>query len=339
MKRLAYRVGAFFGVLALLLVSLSLAWGQGEETATVTSLRAPLHTEPTAQAETLLMLPEGTLLRFFELDDSLAWAHVETPDGVSGWVSTFHLRLNGPYIPPEDGLTHTVVDGRADDWDRFTRPFTDEAGDSSGNVDILAVRSFMNDAYLYVLIEASGDLSRADLVLVDIVTNTDGNYRTFQYALPRIRPGTVFVVTEQEGEARDASGVVHARETAIEFRMPLELIDSPDTFNLVAVEIQESAGGGLTTTDRLEEVMPTVVTPEVEPTPNARVADVRLNLRTAPGAGRILRVLLPDEPLSLMARTEDNQWLLVRLADTRQGWVAAEYVVPEIDIASLPVES
>ncbi len=339
MKRLAYRMGVFLVTLAFLLIPLSLAWGQGEETATVTSLRAPLHAEPTAQSETLLMLPEGTLLRFFELDESLAWAYVEAPDGTVGWVSTFHLRLNGPYIPPEDGLTRTVVDGRADDWDRFTQAFSDEAGDSSGIVDILAVRSFINDAYLYVLIEATGDLRRAELVLVDIVTNTDGDYRTFQYALPRVRPGTVFVVTEQEGEARDASDVVHARQSAIEFRMPLALIDTPDTLNLVAVEVQESTDGGLSSTDRLETVMPTVVTPEIEPAPNARVADVRLNLRAAPGTGRVLRVLPPNEPLSLLGRTDDGQWLLARLSDTFQGWVSAEYVVPEVDVASLPVGS
>jgi len=48
----------------------------------------------------------------------------------------------------------------------------DDVDQQIGVVDVLAVRSFMNNAYLYVVIEASGDLGEAQLVLLDLVTNT-----------------------------------------------------------------------------------------------------------------------------------------------------------------------
>mgnify|MGYP005844141857 FL=1 len=229
-----------------------------------------------------MTLSRGTLLIFLGLDESLSWAEVKTPEDVIGWVSVVYLRLNGPYVPPPDGITRTVVDGKADDWERFTRPFADEAGDTTGNVDILAARSFMNDNYLYVLIEATGDLRQARLVLVDIVTHRDDEYFTYQYALPRRQAGTLFIVTEEQGESRDASGVVAARDEAIEFRMPLDLIDRPDTFNLVSVQVQELTADGLATTDALQEVMPTVVTLETEPVPDSTVTGARVNLRAAP---------------------------------------------------------
>ncbi len=339
MKRLVYCAGMMLLALSLFLVPAILAQGQREETATVTSVQAPLHTEPSAQSESLILLRRGTLLTFLGLDESRAWAQVETPDGLRGWVSTVHVRLNGPYIPPADGLTRTVVDGRADDWERFTRPYTDAVGDSTGDVDIVAVRSFMNAEYLYGLVEVQGDPRAARLVLVDIVTNKGGEYATYQYALPRDRAGTLFVVTEQAGEARDASAAIAARDTAIEFRIPLALMDSPDSLNLVGVHVQEATPEGLVTTDELTEIMPAVVTEEVEPEPDGEIVDARVNFRAAPYDGRILRVLPPGEQLRILGRSEDSRWLLVRLDDTLTGWVSAEYVSTDEDIASLPVES
>jgi hypothetical protein len=277
-------------------------------------------------------------MTFLGFDESLAWVNVETADGATGWVSVVDVRLNGPYVPLADGLSTTVVDGRADDWERFTRPFMDAVGDSTGTVDIVAARSFMNNDYLYVLVEATGDLHNARLLLVDIVTNKDEVYYTYQFALPRNQPGTLFVVTADQGEARDASAVIDYRDTAFELRIPLDLIGRPDTLNLVSIQVQEMTAEGLTTTDTLQEVMPTVVTLETEPVANAVIVGARVNLRAAPVNGRVLRVVAPGEELSLLGRSADGGWLLVRLVDsTFRGWVAAEFVQSDVDFAGLPV--
>jgi hypothetical protein len=338
MKRLLYRVGVVLLALGSLVVLLTPALGQGEETATVISLRAPLHEEASAQSATVAMLSRGTVLTVLDFAESRTWMQAETADGLVGWISVVHVWIHGPYVPPEDGLTRTVIDGRADDWERFTGPFTDAVGDTSGAVDIRAVRSFMNESYLYVLVEASGDLRAVRLLLVDLVTNTAGEYRTYQYALPRHQVGTLFVVTEEQGEARSVADGLDYRDEAIEFRIPLESLDTPDSLNLVAVRAQELVGGELVTTDELVDVMPTVVTLEVEPDVNGAVGNERLNLRAAPATGRVLRVLPPEEPLRILGRSADSAWLYVRVADTLQGWVSAEYVETDLVIDTLSVE-
>ncbi|NPV65664.1 MAG: SH3 domain-containing protein [Anaerolineae bacterium] len=325
-------IGVMLLVLGLLLpVSLVLGQG-GDETASVIS-RAPLHAGPSAPSETIAMLPRGTLLFVKGMDESLKWVEGETTDGLTGWVHVDHLRLNGPYIPPADGFTGTAIDGRPDDWDRFLRPYTDETGDSAGAVDITAVRSFLNDQYLYVLVEVQGDPADVDLLLLDIVTNNQGVYSTYQYALPRLRAGTVFVISPDAAQARAAAGVVTARDIALELRMPLTLLDNPPALNLVAVRIEE----GETVTDELAAVMPAVVTVETEPPLNGAIANFRVNFRAAPRDGRVITVLDPGTMFSLRGRTADGEWLLVRREDASQGWVAAQYVQTELDINALPV--
>ncbi len=336
-KHLAYRIGVLVLSLALVLTAAVVATGQGDETATVTSLRAPLHTEPSALSETAGMLPRGTLLTFVGLDESLTWVNVSTAEGEEGWVSSVYVRLNGPYVPPADGYTTTVVDGLADDWDRFTRPFVDETGDSSGSVDIVAVRSFMSTDYLYILIETTGSPRQARLVLVDIVTNLDNVYYTYQYALPRNQSGTLFVITDEGGESRDASGAIDYRDEDIEIRIPLDLLDRPDTLNLVSVQVQELTDQGLAVTDELQQVMPTVVTLEEEIALNGSIEGARVNLRVAPVNGRVLRVVTPGEELAVIGRSAGGAWLFVRMADTFQGWVTSEFVQTDADTASLPV--
>jgi SH3-like domain-containing protein len=335
-KHLNYRLGVLLVVLVMFLLPVTVIMGQGDETVSVISDQAALRAEPNVQSDTIATLPRETLLSFVEFDESLTWAKVETVDGVVGWISRDDVWLNGPYIPPKDGFTRNAIDGQANDWERFVRPYTDAVGDSTGTVDLQAVRAFMNDAYLYVLVEVSGDTRNIDLLLLDIVTNTEGVYRTYEFALPRGRAGTLFEVTDTAGTARDASGVVDYRADSVELRIPLELLDSPMSLNLVAVRIEENTAAGLATTDELVEVIPAVVTRETEAPLDAEIVDYRVNLRAAPRTGRVLRVLEPGTQLSLTGRTADGAWLYVRLPDAFAGWVSAAYVGTGVDIQTLP---
>ena len=323
-------------LIAMLCVPWMAVLAQRGETATVTSFRAPLHAEPDARSATLTTLTRGTLLSVDGLDDSQAWLQVTTPDGTSGWVSVVYVLVHGPYRPVEGEAAFTIVDGRADDWTRFTRPYEDPAGDSTGSVDITAVRSYLNNSDLYVLTEATGNLSNAKLVLVDIVTNTNGVYGTYEYALPSRGVGSLFALSESAGETRDASAVVTARDEAFEIRIPLALLDYPPAVNIVRVSVQEQTATGLATTDELVEVMPVVITLESEPVANAVIVNERVNLRAAPVSGRILRVLEPGLELSLIGRNADGSWLAVRLDNASMGWLTAQYVQTELDVMSLP---
>ncbi len=334
-----HRSGVLLLILTLLLVTAFSALGQGEEeTVSVVSEAAPLRTEPDIESEILASLPRGTLLIFIRYDESKGWVQAQTQDGMAGWLEADQVHINGPYIPPEDGVSRIYVDGKAEDWERFYVPYTDEIGDSTGAVDLRAVRSFMNDQYAYILVEVDGDPTNINLLLVEIVTNNDGVYQAYLLALPPRGSGTLFEVTEEAGVARDASTINSYREEALEIRLPLALLGDPAAFSLVGVSIREETRAGLVVTDDLREVMPAIITLETEPSLDGQTSTgVRVNLRAAPVNGDILRVLDPETPLSLMGRTFDSQWIYIRLSDAFPGWISAEYLTSETQISDLPI--
>lgn len=84
----------------------------------------------------------------------------------------------------------------------------------------------------------------------------------------------------------------------------------------------------------------TVLAPTATLFVSARVCETcdQLRLRDAPGtAGTILTNLPANTPLDILGRTEDNAWLEVGLADGGRGWVAAQYVTVNIDLAAIGV--
>lgn len=321
----------------LVVVPVLIARAQGDETATVTSVWAPLHAEPSLQSEVRENLTRGTLLLVRGIDEAAQWIEVVTSEDGHGWVSVAHVHMNGAYHPAETDLLFTVVDGRSEDWARFGGAFEDAAGDSTGQVDLRTVRSYLNDRFLYVLIEADGNLDAAQLVLVDIVTGQDGVYGTYQYALPQRGAGSLFVLTETSGETRAAAGVVTARETAFEIRLPLGLLDDPKQVSLVKVSVAAEPSG-IGVSDEVVGRMVAVTPLEVEPVPDAVVGDVRVNLRQEPVNGEILRVLEPGTEVVLAGRNEEASWLLVRLADgSGLGWMSAEYIQTEVILSRLAI--
>lgn len=64
-----------------------------------------------------------------------------------------------------------------------------------------------------------------------------------------------------------------------------------------------------------------------------------LNLRLGPGANhRILRQLAEGTQVEIQGRSENMEWLLVRLPSGTQGWVFAKYVDTQAVIANLPLK-
>lgn len=64
-----------------------------------------------------------------------------------------------------------------------------------------------------------------------------------------------------------------------------------------------------------------------------------LNLRLGPGANhKILRQLAEGTQVEIEGRSENLEWLLVRLPSGTQGWVFAEYVDTQAVIADLPLK-
>lgn len=93
--------------------------------------------------------------------------------------------------------------------------------------------------------------------------------------------------------------------------------------------------------------VPASPTPAPSPTPSASptaaspwavVRDARLNVRAGPGVQHdVLLVALPGQRYPITGQDPVGEWLLIRYADEREGWVFADYVAVEGDITSVPV--
>jgi uncharacterized protein YraI len=63
-----------------------------------------------------------------------------------------------------------------------------------------------------------------------------------------------------------------------------------------------------------------------------------LNVRSQPSPTASILTRVPSgTELAAIGRTADSQWLLVRLADNTQGWVAVQFVTAGNDVGVLPV--
>jgi uncharacterized protein YraI len=63
-----------------------------------------------------------------------------------------------------------------------------------------------------------------------------------------------------------------------------------------------------------------------------------LSLRTGPGFGyRTVRQLSKGQALTLTGRSQQSDWLAVRLPNGTGGWVFSTYVLTDLDISTLPV--
>ena len=89
--------------------------------------------------------------------------------------------------------------------------------------------------------------------------------------------------------------------------------------------------------------VPAQVIPVTAPTQSpamisaAVTADV-LNVRVGPGMNhRIMGKLVAGQTVSVQGRGQNNEWVAVRLADGREGWVYSSYLRPSADLTSLPV--
>ena len=71
---------------------------------------------------------------------------------------------------------------------------------------------------------------------------------------------------------------------------------------------------------------------------NAQVLLDGLNLRAGPGfTYRALKQLSKGQEVTVIGRSLQSDWLLLRLSSGIAGWVYYPYILPGVDIASLPV--
>jgi uncharacterized protein YgiM (DUF1202 family) len=103
----------------------------------------------------------------------------------------------------------------------------------------------------------------------------------------------------------------------------------------VAAEPETDASSGQV--DQPQPEQPVVESPQ--PLALGRVNAQGLNLRAGPSANHVILGLLGQgTELEIQGRSENLQWLLVKVPGGAQGWVYFEYVDTQAAIASLPLK-
>jgi uncharacterized protein YgiM (DUF1202 family) len=71
---------------------------------------------------------------------------------------------------------------------------------------------------------------------------------------------------------------------------------------------------------------------------NGVVSATYLNVRSGPSAGfGVVGTLGNREAVTLIGRTDDSQWLHVRLSNGVEGWVNANFIIANIRVFTLPI--
>lgn len=142
--------------------------------------------------------------------------------------------------PPssESVITPVVIDGQPDDWADYPVLLTDREGDTfKGGFDLKSVRTFTNDQYFYLLLDAYGDIGEYVQVDLDIDVDGDGNQdymATFRPRTGRRDFGDFTSGKDVWGPMRGGSA---AEDNIVEFKMPLTLIAGRKSFTLMRIRV------------------------------------------------------------------------------------------------------
>ena len=127
--------------------------------------------------------------------------------------------------------TRIVIDGRADDWSDYPTLRVDGQGDSDeGGFDLKSVRAFTNDQYLYLLLDAYGDIGEYVQIDLDIDINGDGDREYMATFRPRTNRRDFGDFTSGQGVWDTMKGGDAAE--AVELKMPLTLVGGHESFFL-----------------------------------------------------------------------------------------------------------
>jgi len=123
-------------------------------------------------------------------------------------------------VPKE---TNIKIDGDSSDWVSYEVLFTDSEGDAqAGGFDIAALRAFMNDKYLYVLVETHGP--SMDYIQVDLDVSVGG--RDFIISFHPQESSTGFMGDVTGGEFKEIGQIIRSQSAAaeaMEFKLPLSV--------------------------------------------------------------------------------------------------------------------
>ncbi len=113
---------------------------------------------------------------------------------------------------------------------------------------------------------------------------------------------------------------------------------TPQAAALPVNPIVEQAKPTAAATHLPAQVIPVTAPTQAPTTIDAEVTADALNVRVGPGLNhRIMGRLASGQKVRVEGRSQAGEWLAVRLANGREGWVYSSYVRPSSDLSFLPV--
>jgi len=182
--------------------------------------------------------------------DGLSKGYVYENDAFGNGMDYVRMTPAGPEPMPEDwfqdpydtsgdspngdiAFTRIVMDGQADDWSDYPILRVDGQGDTrNGGFDLKSVQAFTNDRYLYLLLDAYGDIGEYVQIDLDIDINGDGNREYMATFRPRTGRRDFGDFTSGQGIWNSMEGGDAAEREVVELKMPLSLIGGHESFSL-----------------------------------------------------------------------------------------------------------
>lgn len=282
-----------------------------------------------------------------ENEFGLATDSAGNPVHLGNWLLTERLNAWLLNVPDEDWpslsarYTWISIDGSAAEWETVQPVIEDVSGDALlPRYDIVSVRAFTDDSYLYLLVELA-EPPKPDVRLTVGIENTFDGVIDVQVALTE-HSAIVLDDAQDVVPILDASMVVG---DVIEVQLPLRVAGRGAMIGSLCLADSRAAADS-------PPVVCAAETPVLIPTVNTQTpVDVYfagprvivstlqagVNVRAAPSENAAVLAIVPNSrAFAATGRTEAGDWIQVQTA-TYTGWLAAFLVKPNVAIEDLPV--
>lgn len=246
-----------------------------------------------------------------------------------------------PTLPA--GYTRTAIDGSAAEWEAIQPVIEDAPGDALlPRYDIVSVRAFTDDSYLYLLV-ALTEPPKPDVRLTVGIENTFDGVLDVRVALTEHSAGALDA-EQNTVPIPDASMAVG---DVIEVRLPLRVTGRGAMIGALCLADSRTAADSppVDCTAETPVLIPTVNTQAPVDVyfagPRAIVSTLQagVNVRAAPSENAAVLAIVPNSSVfAATGRTASGDWIQVQTA-TYTGWLAEFLVKPNVAIEDLPVVS
>jgi len=259
---------------------------------------------------------------------------------VAAWLLGLPVE-NWPALP--DGYTWLALDGSGSDWETMSPLLTDAHDALIPRYDVLAVRAFRDDSFLYLLIETA-ELPNPETRLTLALVNSEAGV-VDRVALSVTARQVAVQKNDGPQEAVPDGGLAVGQ--ALEVRLPLRIIgEAPrigqvcladsrtpaDSAPIDCVESQPPAA-----VPRVHTNAPDAVRFPEGPRAVVSTTQATINIRSKPGLNSPILRIVPNGTLyAATGATPTGDWIRVENA-SYSGWAAGFLVALNSPLSSLPV--